>query len=55
MRMHKKGQGEVVWPETNWWIIGLIVLVILLIAGSILIAKGVGAGEFIKNLFRFGN
>lgn len=37
-----------------WWIIAVTVLVILLSAYFILKGKGVGAIEFIKNMFRFG-
>jgi len=38
----------------GWWILGLVVLVIVVIGIVILKGKGVGALEFIKNIFRFG-
>ena len=37
-----------------WWLIGLAVLVIGVIAYFILTGKLIGGLEFIKNLFRFG-
>lgn len=49
-RKNKKG---IELDMLGWWIIGIVALVILIIAIGILRGKGVGALEFIKNLFRF--
>ena len=38
-----------------WLIIGLVILVIGLIGVMILSGKGVGALDFIKDIFRFGS
>lgn len=38
----------------GWWILGLSVLVIVIIAIMILNGKGTGAINYIKELFRFG-
>lgn len=38
----------------GWWIIAIVVLVIMLIGFMILKGKGIGAIDFIKNLFKFG-
>lgn len=53
--MLKWKRGQVHWNELIPWIIGIAVLVIMLVIGGILISKGSGAGEYIRNLFRFGN
>lgn len=37
-----------------WWIIALAVLVIMFLAYMILRGRGIGAIEYIQNLFRFG-
>lgn len=36
----------------GWWIIGIIVLVVILISYFTLKAKGIGALDFIQDLFR---
>lgn len=38
----------------GWWIIAIAVLIIMLIGFFILKGKGIGAIEYVKNLFRFG-
>jgi len=38
----------------GWWILALAVLVFMVIAFFILKGKGIGAIEFIKNIFQFG-
>lgn len=38
----------------GWWILALAVLGIMLAGFIILKGKGIGAVEFIKNMFRFG-
>ncbi len=53
--MNKKEDKKAMETEMlGWWIIALVVLAIMLIGYFILKDKGVGAIEFIKNLFRFG-
>lgn len=37
----------------GWWIMGLLVLVLLVVASIYLKMKGISAIEYIKNLFRF--
>lgn len=37
----------------GWWIIALVVLAIMIAGFMILKGKGIGAIEFIKNMFRF--
>ncbi len=37
----------------GWWLIAIVVLVILIFAIMMLRGKGVGAIEYIQNLFRF--
>ena len=37
-----------------WWIIALVVLAVIVFASLVLRDKGVGAMDYIKNLFRFG-
>lgn len=52
MRFGKRGYSLI--PETTvGWIIILIVFVLLLVLVGILIGKGQGAIEFIKNMFSF--
>ena len=51
MKNSKRGMAWKL-PE---WIIALIVLaLILFVIGAILYPKGIGAIDFIKNLFKFG-
>lgn len=50
--MKKKGAIEL--ETIAYWIIALLVLTVLIVAYIVLKGKGVGAIEFIKNLFRFG-
>jgi len=50
-RFGKKGMEMEI---LGWWIIALVVLAIMLIGFMILKGKGIGAIEFIKNMFRFG-
>jgi len=38
----------------GWWILAIAVLVILVIGIMVLKGKGIGAIEYVKNLFRFG-
>ena len=38
-----------------WWIIAIVVLAVMLVGYFILKSRGIGAIEFIKNMFRFGN
>jgi len=38
----------------GWWLLGLAVLVVVIIAIMIMRGKGQNALDFIKNLFRFG-
>ena len=38
----------------GWWILAIAVLVIVVVAFLVLKGKGVGAIDYIKNLFRFG-
>ena len=38
----------------SWWIIGIAVLIIMIIAIFILKDKGMGAIDYLKNLLRFG-
>ncbi|MEK6906193.1 MAG: hypothetical protein AABW81_01075 [Nanoarchaeota archaeon] len=54
--LNKRGSGKKA-METEmigWWVIALAVLVIMLIGFMILKGKGIGAIDYIKNLFRFG-
>lgn len=38
----------------SWWIIGIAVLIIMIIAIFILKDKGINAIDYLKNLLRFG-
>lgn len=38
-----------------WWIIGIAVLVVAIGGFLILKSRGLSAGEYIKNLLRFGS
>ncbi|MEM3112904.1 MAG: hypothetical protein QXI33_00575 [Candidatus Pacearchaeota archaeon] len=38
----------------GWWIMAIVVLVIILLAGIILINKGQGGLSYFRELFRFG-
>ena len=50
-RIGKKGmESEMI----GWWIIGVGVLIVMIVAYMILKGKGINAIEYIKNLFRFG-
>ena len=50
--MKKKGAFEM--DQLAWWIIGIAVLVVVIIGLFILKEKGVGAMQYLKNIFRFG-
>lgn len=50
--MNKKGMEL---EALGWWIIGIVVLVVLIIGFVILRGKGIGAIDFLKNLFRYGS
>ena len=52
MRKWRK-KGDIELETLAWWIIALVVLVIVVFGFFILKGKGIGAIEFIKNLFRF--
>ena len=53
--MGLKKRGYALIPETTvGWIIILIVFALLLFLAAVLLGKGQGAIEFIKNLLRFG-
>ena len=49
----RKRKGDIELETLAWWIIALIVLVIVVFGLFILKGKGIGAIEFIKNLFTF--
>jgi len=49
-----KKKARIEMDVMGWWILGLIVLVIGIIAIFILSRKGQGALDFIKNILRFG-
>ncbi|MFA4953190.1 MAG: hypothetical protein WC584_03135 [Candidatus Pacearchaeota archaeon] len=38
----------------SWWIIGIAILIIMVIAIFILKDKGISAIDYLKNLLRFG-
>ena len=38
----------------SWWVIGIVVLIIMVVAILILKDKGINAIEYLKNLLRFG-
>lgn len=38
----------------GWWILAIAVLAIMIVGYMILQGKGIGAIDFIKNMFRFG-
>lgn len=40
--------------QLAWWIIGVAVLVVVLFGLVILKGKGVGAMQYLNNIFRFG-
>jgi hypothetical protein len=50
--MNKKG---VELEYLFWWIVAIAVLVIVVLGYFIASQKGLGAIDYIKNLFRFGN
>ena len=50
-KREKKGMGQEV---LGYWILGIVLMAILLVGYMILRGKGMGALEFIKNMFRFG-
>ena len=49
--MNKKGMEL---EALGWWVLAIAVLVLVLAGYFVLQNKGVGAIEFLKNLFRFG-
>jgi len=49
-KMSKKGMEM---DMLAWWIIGAIALVVLVFVVMMLTGKGMGAINFIKNIFRF--
>lgn len=53
--MKKRGKKAIELDMLAWWIIGLAILVIGIIAYMILTNKLTGGIDFIKNLFRFGS
>ena len=50
-RMNKKG---IELEMLGWWLLGLAVLAVVIIAIVIMKGKGTSAIDFIKNLLRFG-
>jgi len=51
MRNNKKG---LIWSEIPWWVIGLLVLALVIIAIFVLQKRGLDLLEQIKNFLRFG-
>jgi len=43
-----------VWNEIGWWVIGLAVLAMIIVAILIAKQRGISLIDEIKNLFRFG-
>jgi hypothetical protein len=50
----KKRRGAFELDQLAWWIVGIAVLVIVIIGLFILKDKGVGAMQYLNNIFRFG-
>lgn len=50
----KRGKKGIVWSEIAWWVIGLAVLAIVIVAVMIMRGRGTDLIEQIKNIFRFG-
>ncbi len=50
----KKNKKGIEMEMLGWAIISLFILVIMLLGYMMLKQKGIGAIEYIKNLFRFG-
>lgn len=50
----KKKRGAFELDQLAWWIVGIAVLVIVVIGLFILKDKGVGAMQYLNNIFRFG-
>lgn len=48
-----KRKGEMSLEVLGWWLIGLLVLIIIMVAIFILSGKGSNAIDYIKNLFNF--
>ncbi len=53
MRKKETGKKGMELEMLGWWLIAFAVLVIVIIGIIILKEKGLGALDFIKNLFRF--
>ena len=52
--MKEKGKRGIAMDFMGWLIIGISVLVVMLIGIFILKDKGMGAIDYLNNLFRFG-
>jgi len=52
--MRKRSKKAVAMEFLFWLILGVVVLVVILVAIGILSGKGIGAIEYIKDLFKWG-
>ncbi|MBS3091333.1 hypothetical protein J4217_02705 [Candidatus Pacearchaeota archaeon] len=50
-----KKKGEISTEMVVWIVIAILVLIIFVVLSIYLRAKGIGAIEFVKNIFRFGS
>lgn len=50
----KKKIGAIEMDAIGWWVIAILVLVVVVGGLLVLKGKGIGAVEYLKNVFRFG-
>ena len=50
----KKRRGAMEMDQIGWWILAIVVLVVVVLGLFVLKGKGIGAMQYLKNLFRFG-